>query len=256
MCISENTRSDLLKLYPGIPAKKVSRAYCGVDIEQFQQRGHEEIRAFRKNLGLSKPYFLFVGSRVQHLGYKNSGLFFKALRQFKRSKFDVLCVGGEKEIDPELKTIMPRGMQCSRVELTDEELSLAYGGALALVYPSLYEGFGMPVIEAMACGCAVITTAKGSLKEAAGDAALFISGKDVEEMGCALQQIQNLDFRNDLKRRGLEHVQQFRWRNFAKEFAESIKLCVSDKNSGNYKNFFSEWSRLRLIQAEVNYDKQ
>ena len=137
--------------------------------------------------------------------------------------------------------------------MTDEELALAYGGALALVYPSLYEGFGMPVVEAMASGCPVITTSHGSLAEAAGDATLLISGTSVEEMRSALIQLQNSSTCDALRQKGLIHAQKFRWEIMANKLAAILEDVVEESRTGAYDNFFLEWKRLRQIQANVDY---
>ena len=253
LCISENTRTDLLAIYPEIPLVQTTMAYCGVDTAVFRQHEAGDIEMFRHQYNLDRPYFLFVGSRVQHNGYKNSGLFFEALAGMNEAQFDVFCVGGEREVEQEILSKLPPGVRCQRVELTDEELALAYGGALALVYPSLYEGFGMPVIEAMASGCPVITTSHGSLAEAAGDAAVLISGISVDEMRSALTQIQNPSTRDTLRQKGLVHIQKFRWEIIANKLAAIAEDLIKESRTGAYKNFFIEWSRLRQIQANVDY---
>lgn len=253
LCISENTRSDLLTFYPEIPPSHVAMAYCGVDTNVFFPRDEKQILAFRKAHGLTRPYFLFVGSRVQHHGYKNSGLFFQALSRMAAAEFDVFCVGGEASIEEDILENLPSGIRCWRVELTDEELSLAYGGAQALIYPSLYEGFGMPVIEAMASGCPVITTKNGSLAEAAGNAAQFIGGTSVKEMCDALTQIQDNRIRAELCEQGVKHAQTFRWQKMADELAINLIRLREEARAGIYDSFFAGWKRLRQIQANVDY---
>jgi glycosyltransferase involved in cell wall biosynthesis len=253
LCISENTRADLLAIYPEIPLAQTTMAYCGVDTIVFRQREVGDIKTFRHQYGLNRPYFLFVGSRVQHNGYKNSGLFFEALADMNEAQFDVFCVGGEREVEQEILNKLPPGVRCQRVVLTDDELALAYGGALALVYPSLYEGFGMPVIEAMASGCPVITTSHGSLAEAAGDAALTISGTSVDEMRSALIQIQNSSVHDVLRQKGLIHAQKFNWMDMTQKLAANLEYLVKESRDGTYNNFFLEWKRIRQIQANVDY---
>ena len=253
LCISENTRTDLRAFYPEIPLSHAAMAYCGVDTAVFRQHEQKDIDAFRRQHGLNRPYFLFVGSRVQHNGYKNSGLFFEALARMAAAEFDVFCVGGENEVEQEILKKMPSGLRCWRVKLSDEELALAYGGALALIYPSLYEGFGMPVIEAMASGCPVITTSNGSLAEAAGEAALLISGTSVDEMFTALIEIQKPDVREILRQKGLAHAPKFRWQGMANELAVNLEQLVEESRAGIYDSFFEEWKRLRQIQANVDY---
>lgn len=255
LCISHNTRRDLLALYPEIPPGKVSVEHCGVDERVFRPREAADIDAFRHEFGLDRPYFLFVGSRVQHNGYKNSGLFFEALTWMGDAEFDVFCVGGEREIEPSILQSLPAQVRCRRVELTDDELALAYGGAQALVYPSLYEGFGMPVIEAMASGCPVITTRHGSLAEAAGEAALLIGGDSVDEMRQALARMRDGAEREAFRAAGLAHVRQFRWEKMARLLGDELDVVVDEARAGEYDGFFREWRRLRGIQAAVDYRK-
>ena len=168
-------------------------------------------------------------------------------------EFDVFCVGGEKEVEQTILNKLPPSLRCWRVQLSDEELALAYGGALALIYPSLYEGFGMPVIEAMASGCPVITTSNGSLAEAAGEAALLISGTSVDEMHCSTDPVQNPDVRDILRQKGLAHAPKFRWQGMANELAVNLEQLVEESRAGIYDSFFEEWKRLRTIQANVDY---
>ena len=253
LCISHSTKKDLLKFYPEIPGNFARVTHCGIDSEAFTKRSAEEVAAFRAKHGLTRPYFLFVGSRVQHKSYKNSDLFFTALKDMKQTDFDIFCVGGEKEIEPKVLDSLPSGVRVQRVSLTDYELSLAYGGATALVYPSLYEGFGMPVIEAMASGCPVITTHRGSLVEAAGDAALLVEGTSVPEMTEALTRIQDPALQADLRARGFAHVKQFRWEPMAERLAELLEDAVAEAARPETQAFVAEWTRLRCLQADVDY---
>jgi glycosyltransferase involved in cell wall biosynthesis len=121
------------------------------------------------------------------------------------------------------------------------------------VYPSLYEGFGMPVIEAMACGCPVITTHHGSLAEAAGDAACLISGTSIEEMKNALIKISDPNYRQILRTKGIEQAGKFNWETMAKSLVNNLEILLSQARSGKYEKFFAEWKRLRTIQSEVDF---
>lgn len=252
VCISHTTRRDLLCFYPEIPGDRAVVAHCGVDRAVFHARQPAEVAAFRARHGLERPYFLFVGSRVQHKGYKNSQLFFDTLGTLQRSDFDVLCAGGEPTIDAAVLERLPKGMRCIWEELSDDDLSIAYAGATALVYPSLYEGFGMPVIEAMASGCPSITTHHGSLAEAAGDAAYFIDGFSMDEMRDAIERALSGAGRADLVRRGLAHVEQFRWEAMAEVVARETLRLVDESRQGLYDEFLAEWTRLRAVQAAVD----
>ncbi|MEL6226581.1 MAG: glycosyltransferase family 1 protein, partial [Pseudomonadota bacterium] len=252
LCISESTRNDLLRFYPEIQPEHADLAYCGVDAEAFAPRSPAEVARFKQAHNLNRPYFLFVGSRVQHKAYKNSDLFFNALREMTAIDFDVFCVGGEQEIEDAVRTKLPKGVNIKRVELTDYELSLAYSGAIALVYPSLYEGFGMPVIEAMASGCPVITTKRGSLIESAGDAACFVEGTSVPEMANALKRIQDPMLRDVLRERGFAHAAKFRWTHMAQRLYEMLAEVSESARQPASQSFFAEWKRLRMLQARVD----
>lgn len=252
LCISHNTRNDLLALYPEISKSHASVAHCGVDKAVFHPRDPGDISAFTRENGLERPYFLFVGSRVQHNGYKNSRLFFDAIAGMHDAEFDVLCIGGEETIEQEILDQVPSGVTCRRLVVSDDELALAYGGALALVYPSLYEGFGMPVIEAMAAGCPVITTRHGSLAEAAGDAALLIGGNSTDEMRRALMEVREESTRESLRTRGLSHVRNFEWKAMAEQLTRDLELLVAEARAGEYDHFYAEWARLRSIQAATD----
>jgi glycosyltransferase involved in cell wall biosynthesis len=255
LCISHNTRKDLLAFYPDIPGDRAVVAHCGVDETVFHPRPADAVGAFRKQYRLDRPYFIFVGSRVQHNGYKNSSLFFDALKTIPGANFDVLCVGGEKTIEDRLLESLPASVRCQRVEMTDDELAIAYCGALALVYPSLYEGFGMPVIEAMASGCPVITTHHGSLFEAAGEAACLIGGTSVDEMKQALERMLNENERRSFHEKGLVHSLKFRWQPMADLIADQVKILAKETRAGAFASFFGEWKRLRQIQASVDYHR-
>ncbi|MEH2264240.1 glycosyltransferase [Nostoc sp.] len=206
IAISENTAKDLSKFFPHIPLESITVAHCGVD-SLFCPTSEVEINAFKYKYGINKPYFLLSGLG----GYKNAILFFQAFAQLSnKHSFDIVATGAGSQLPFEWRQYTA-GCTFHGLQLSDEELRLAYAGAVALVYPSQYEGFGMPVIEAMACGCPVITTPNASLPEAGGDAVIYVKDDDIEGMVDALCEMQKPICRNLLINAGLEQAKHFSW---------------------------------------------
>lgn len=253
VCISRNTRSDLLDFYPDIPGEVVSVAHCGLDGNVFGRNSKGRIVDFKKRYDLTKPYFLWVGSRGRRGNYKNASLLFDSVKRLDDADFDIVCTGGEATVRSEFADGLPDGVQVRRLDLSDDELALAYSGALALVYPSLYEGFGMPLIEAMACGCPVITTRLGALGEVAGDAAVFISGHDTDEMLEALRVVRDPDRRSQLIESGFTRSTQFNWSTMAEALHEALVAAAAEAAGPDSQKFFRRNAELRAVQYDVDH---
>jgi glycosyltransferase involved in cell wall biosynthesis len=252
ICVSQNTANDLLKLYPHIDQSLIKIIYNGVD-QIFNPASKLEILETKENLGIELPYFLLVGSRMSLKGYKNAILFFKTLAQWNDSpKVAVVCVGGEPDLEQEL-SILADAVKIHLVRLDDRELRTIYSGAIALIYPSLYEGFGLPIVEAMACGCPVITCRNSSLPEVAGDAAIYVDEYDVTEMLKALEQVQIPEIRQKLIQSGLEQSKKFSWKKMAEEIAhlclETIEIHRQKEIKSNISSLL--WQELRKEQIKL-----
>lgn len=241
IAISENTANDLAKFFPEIAPKSVTVAQCGAQ-SFFSPASQEDIKDFKNKYGISKPYFISVGGGAD---YKNSILFFKAFAQLaSKQGFEIVCTGSGVLLEGELRKYT-LGSVVHKLQLNDEELRLAYVGAVALVYPSKYEGFGLPVLEALSCGCPVITCPNASIPEVAGEAALYVNDEDVEGLADALCEVQKPKIRNSLIAAGLEQAKKFSWSKMAKMVSSAlidatlVRLNLQDINL----IIFPDWSQ-------------
>ena len=212
ICISESTRRDLLS-YFDIPQAKTSVVYLGVD-PYFMMPSMPTLRYH------SRPFVLYVGARG---GYKN---FERLVRAFALSarlcrEFDLLCFGGGELLPAEWQMIAAAGLPADKVVQLgggDDILKALYQQASAFVYPSLYEGFGIPPLEAMAVGCPVICSNSSSLPEVVGDAAENFDPLDEESILAAIEVVLDSPSRRTaLVCAGLHRSQQFTWQKCARE---------------------------------------
>lgn len=202
----------------GLPDDRLTAVPLAPD-PVFSPRSPEAVAAVRRRFGLDGDYWLFVGSLEPR---KNLRLLWDALRRLQISVPVVLAgwhAWGEKSW---LQEAVERcGPGAPRTVLTgfveDATLAALYSGASALVYPSLYEGFGLPVLEAMACGCPVVCSDIAALRETAGDAALFIKAHDPDDLARTLDSlIKDPRRREEYSRRGLERAARFSWEQTAR----------------------------------------
>ncbi|MBD0328061.1 MAG: glycosyltransferase family 4 protein, partial [Pyrinomonadaceae bacterium] len=218
IAISEHTAHDLARCFTDISIESITVAHCGVS-STFSPGKSEEVNAFKLKYGITKPYFILVGGGS---GYKNSTLFFQGFSRLSNSYgFDIVCTGSGGLLAPEFRAYTS-GSIVHMLQLSDEELAIAYSGAVALIYPSKYEGFGMPIIEAMACGCPVITCPNASIPEVAGEAAIYVDDSNVDELANALCDVQKPSIRRSLITAGLAQAGKFSWSNMAQTVSSAL----------------------------------
>jgi glycosyltransferase involved in cell wall biosynthesis len=222
IAISESTRRDLVKQW-GLAADKIDIAYPGVG-EQFRPLPVNEVEAFRARHGLPPRFILHLGTLEPR---KN---LVRLIQAFARLRTDAKLVlaGGRGwlygDITAEIERLALQDKVMLPGYLADEALGFWYNAASVLAYPSLYEGFGLPVIEAMACGTPVVTSSASSLPEAAGDAGLLVDPYDTEMLAEELQRVLTDEvLRAEMRMRGLSQAARFTWQ--ATAAATVTTLC-------------------------------
>ena len=211
------TRNDLIAQYH-VAADKIDVVYPGV--EGLQRAKESEIDRFRQQYRLPIPYFLFLGTLQPR---KNIGRLIAAFARYCErhpQSSEALVLAGkrgwliESVLDSALAGLTDA--QRARVVFTgyvnDRDVAALYSGALALVLPSLYEGFGFPVLEAMQCGTPVVCSDSSSLPELAGDAAVLVDALQIESIADGMLRIaDSAELRGTLVSKGYEQVRRFTW---------------------------------------------
>ncbi len=221
--VSEYSRQDLLELYR-IPPEKVVVTYNGVESGFTPQPSRpDEAAEVRRRFGVSRDFLLAVGSLQPR---KNLVRLIRAYARLRSEREDFslqLVIVGRKlwlanEIFDEVKRHRWAGDVILTGYVADEDLPALYRAARAFVYPSLFEGFGLPPLEAMACGTPVVTSDVSSLPEVAGDAALLIDPNDEQALANALVEITRDErLRAELREKGIAQAKKFAWRDVAEK---------------------------------------
>lgn len=217
ICISENTKRDLMYYFPQIKEDMIRVIYHGVSDDFFPLQGMDD-NAFISSLKLDSPFVVFVGKRQ---GYKKFSILPEALK--KTDNIKLVIVGGGALTSPEIEelenTIPGRYIKIDNINNGD--LNILYNRAFALIYPSIYEGFGFPVVEAMKAGCPVITTNLSSIPEVGGDAALMLNEVSSQALFEQMEFLRNPDARASLINKGFIQSKKFTWK---KCFSETLQF--------------------------------
>jgi len=224
IAMSKHTKNDLVK-HLKVPEEKIVVVYQGID--------HKLFKPTHTPTPIKEPYILYVGSEQPR---KNLSILLRAFYKLKQSnrRFDdikLLKVGNPGKMpcfrENTLKTIDALNLHKDVVFagfVPREELPNYYSNAECLVLPSLYEGFGRPAVEAMACECPVITSNTSSLPEVVGNAGLMVDPHDVNALENAMKEfLTHEELRLDMVRKGLNRASNFSWQKTAKETSEVYK---------------------------------
>lgn len=232
IAISQCTKDDLCKVY-GIASNRVDVIHFGVNHSFFSNTGTvEQQKKIRTKYNLDRPYVLYVGGRLHH---KNFPLFAEAYAKSHARKECALAVAGFPFEEHETALIKKLGIEKDirwMPYLTDE-LPAVYRMAEYFVFPSLYEGFGLPLIEAMVADCPVAASNTGPFPELAGNAALYFDPHSPVSMRQALDKMMEKNVREEFRARGRVQCRRFSWDNAAKLTMDTYRKALgSEEHQG------------------------
>ena len=224
ICCSNYTRSEISAHYGARAETKISVVYFAPDEVFFAGRDAGDSVFGRYNI--TQPYFLFVGSLLRR---RNISHLLQAFKDTAHPRYMLVLIGNNDEMGDDLQLSLDRlALDKNVVHLDyvrDEDLPAIYRGAFCFVHPSSYEGFALPVVEAMACGTPAIIVDAGAMVEVADGAALISPLEGLSQAMTAI--IENPALREDLVRKGLARAQKLSWRETASAFMKIIEEAVN-----------------------------
>lgn len=216
---SENSKKDIIK-FTGISDKKIHVVYLAAG-EEFKKIEHKklEVESLRKKYNLPKKFVLYVGDVTWN---KNLPRLLKAIKEINIP----LVMVGKALIDENFDRVNPWNQDLTKAQqlarenrnirclgfVPTEDLTMLYNNATVFVMPSLYEGFGLPLLEAMSCGCPVIASREGSITEIASEAAFYVDAYDIESIARGIKSLyMNINLQKNLSNKGLTQAKRFLW---------------------------------------------
>lgn len=228
---SEFSRTEILKYFPQWE-KKIRVVPCGVDRTRFHpEREQVRIDETRKLIGTDRSYFLYLGTLEPRKNLRRLAVAYNAFRRGKSEYPCLVLAGGKGWLNDELMDTIKELELGEDIKIMsyvpEENIRPLMSGALAFVFPSIYEGFGMPPLEAMACGVPVLTTHAASLPEVVGDSALICDPYNTDEMTDCLERLyHDSKLREELSAAGLARARMYSWENAAAILYDIYKEAV------------------------------
>lgn len=230
--VSEYSKQDIMKCY-GISGEKIDVVYNGVN-DLYRPVTENQKQEIRTRFTGGAPYFIFVGMLHQR---KNIANLLRAFEQFKKQKttpVKLLIVGHRKWWTSEMESVFRSMEYADDVVFTGrqpiEELVQMVASAMAMTYVSYFEGFGVPIVEAMKCGVPVITASLTSMPEVSGDAALIVDPFNVNEIAGAMQQIESdAELRKTLGTKGIARAEAFSWEKTTEKIWNGLQRIATNR---------------------------
>jgi glycosyltransferase involved in cell wall biosynthesis len=217
VAVSQQTKDDIIEFYK-IPAERIRVIYQDCQSSFHQKVDNQSILTIKSKYSLNKPYIICVSSFSER---KNQKRLVEAFQQLGLKDYELVLVGGKSKYADEITQNFPKNTKIL-YGVPSADLPALYQGASLCVYPSFFEGFGIPIIEALHSGIPVVAATGSCLEEAGGEGALYANPLDVNDLADKVRQVLTNDsLRNDLILRGKEHVKQFSVENIA---GQLIKL--------------------------------
>ena len=226
IAVSEATRKDIIEL-TGVSSTKIDVVYLGVE-DKFRSLTEDTLNIFRDKYNIRYPYILHVGSIHPRRNIKRLCQVFRRLKEEKKINHHLVLAGLDLDHTSQLSSYLELPDIHWVGYVPEEDLVGFFNAADLFIYPSLYEGFGLPVLEAMACGTPVITSNVSSLPEVAGDAALLIEPDDEEDMMRAISRIlSEKSLAREMAEKGLERSKQYTWEKTSEQTLQIIQSMGS-----------------------------
>ena len=234
LTVSEFSKSEITRWFGADPSR-ISVTPLGFDTANFRRVPQDETAGATTKYGVNGPYFIFVG-RLERK--KNLGGLLRAFREYKKLRpndaHQLVLVGKRgRGYAHEMREFVGSALMNFIHELgyvAEQDIAGLYSGATALVFPSSYEGFGLPVLESWACGTPVITANTTSLPEVAGDAALLVDQTNAGEIAHAMARLSNdIALRERMIAAGTERLKNFSWETCARGTWEAMEKCLLEK---------------------------
>ena len=216
--ISENTKRDIIKNF-GVAESKIKVIYLAAG-ESYKELSNKEFNFIFKKYQLPRSYLFYVGNISKH---KNVDKIIEAFKKIKsKTNYKLVIAGklsfGSKDIKKKIKDLDLQDDVIFTGYVPEEDLPALYNGASLFVYPSFYEGFGLPPLEAMQCGCPVITSNTSSLPEVVGNAGIMVDPNDVDELAKQMERVlTNRRLQQKMRKAGLKQAKKFSWEKCARE---------------------------------------